>query len=55
MYKLADDMLRCDDDDDVRRDEGYLFRKLPKNYAPHEVKEAMTRLGGPLPMNIFLR
>ena len=39
VYKLADDMLR----------------KLPKDYAPHEVKEAMTRLGGPLPMNIFLR
>ena len=54
MYKLADDMLRYDDDD-VRRDEYSLFRKLPKNYAPHEVKEAMTRLGGPLPMNIFLR
>jgi len=39
VYKLADDMLR----------------KLPKDYAPHEVKEAMVRLGGPLPMNIFLR
>ena len=55
MYKLADDMLRYDDDYAVRRDEDYLFRKLPKDYAPHEVKEAMTRLGGPLPMNIFLR
>ena len=39
VYKLADDMLR----------------KLPKDYAPHEVREAMVRLGGPLPMNIFLR
>ena len=39
VYKLAEDMLR----------------KLPKDYTPHEVKDAMTRLGGPLPMNIFLR
>ena len=39
VYKMADDMLR----------------KLPKDYLPHEVKDAMIRLGGPLPMNIFLR
>ena len=39
VYKLAEDMLR----------------KLPKDYTPHEVRDAMVRLGGPLPMNIFLR
>lgn len=28
--------------------------KLPDDYSPHEVKEAMVNLGGMLPMNIFL-
>ena len=26
-----------------------------RDYIPHEVKEALVRLGGMLPMNIFLR
>lgn len=39
MSKIAEDMLR----------------KLPRDYVPHEVKEALVRLGGMLPMNIFLR
>ena len=39
VYKISEDMLR----------------KLPKDYVPHEVKEALVRLGGLLPMNIFLR
>ena len=39
VYKIADDMLR----------------KLPKDYVPHEVKEALIRLGGLLPMNIIRR
>ena len=32
-----------------------MMRKLPRDYIPHEVKEALVRLGGMLPMNIFLR
>ena len=28
---------------------------MPRDYVPHEVKEALVRLGGMLPMNIFLR
>ena len=28
---------------------------LSRDYAQHEVKEAMERMGGLLPMNIFLR
>ena len=39
VYKIAEDMLR----------------KLPRDYVPHEIKEALIRLGGLLPMNIFLR
>ena len=39
VARIADDMLR----------------KLPRDYVPHEVKEALVRLGGMLPMNIFLR
>ena len=39
VHKMADDMLR----------------KLPRDYIPHEVKDALVRLGGLLPMNIFLR
>ena len=39
VHRMADDMLR----------------KLPRDYIPHEVKEALHRLGGLLPMNIFLR
>ena len=39
VYRLALDMLN----------------KLPKDYLPHEVKDSITRLGGLLPMNIFLR
>ena len=30
-------------------------RKLPDDYSPHEVKEAIEVLGGMQPMNIFLR
>ena len=30
-------------------------RKLPEDYSPHEVKEAIEVLGGMQPMNIFLR
>ena len=32
-----------------------MLKKLPRDYIPHEVKEALVRLGGMLPMNIFLR
>merc|ERR1719323_77793 len=32
-----------------------MLRKLPRDYVPHEIKEALIRLGGLLPMNIFLR
>lgn len=39
VFKIAEDMLR----------------KLPRDYIPHEVKDALHRLGGLLPMNIFLR
>ncbi len=39
VHRMADDMLR----------------KLPRDYIPHEVKESLVRLGGLLPMNIFLR
>jgi len=39
VHRMADDMLR----------------KLPRDYIPHEVREALHRLGGLLPMNIFLR
>ena len=39
VNKIAEDMLR----------------KLPRDYAPQEVKEAIIKLGGLLPMNIFLR
>ncbi len=39
VFKIADDMLR----------------KLPRDYVSHEVKDALVRLGGMLPMNIFLR
>ena len=34
---------------------GDMLKKLPKDYVPHEIKEALMRLGGMLPMNIFLR
>ena len=39
VYKIAEDMLR----------------KMPRDYVAHEVREALTKLGGLLPMNIFLR
>ena len=32
-----------------------MLKTLPRDYSPHEVKEALMRLGGLLPMNIFLR
>ena len=32
-----------------------MLQKLPDDYSPHEVKEAIENLGGMLPMNIFLR
>jgi hypothetical protein len=28
---------------------------LFRDYTPHEVKSAMSRMGGLMPMNIFLR
>ena len=31
-----------------------MIGKLPNDYSPHEVKEAMVNIGGMLPMNIFL-
>ena len=31
-----------------------MLNKLPKDYSPHEVKEAIEVLGGMQPMNIFL-
>ena len=39
VSKIAEDMLR----------------KLPREYTPNEVKEAIIKLGGLQPMNIFLR
>ena len=39
VSKIAEDMLK----------------KLPRDYAPNEVKEAIIKLGGLQPMNIFLR
>ena len=32
-----------------------MLRKLPKNFVQHEIKEGLDKLGGMLPMNIFLR
>ena len=32
-----------------------MLSKLPDDYSPHEVKEAMEKLGGQQPMNIFLK
>ena len=32
-----------------------MLKKLPRDYSPHEVKESLMKLGGLLPMNIFLR
>ena len=31
------------------------LKKLPKDYVPNEVREALAKLGGMQPMNIFLR
>ena len=31
------------------------FLNRTRDYVPHEVKDALVRLGGLLPMNIFLR
>lgn len=39
VYQLAEDMLR----------------KLPPNYVAFEVRDALTRMGAFLPMNIFFR
>ena len=39
----------------VRRMADDMLAKLPEDYSPHEVKEAIEVLGGMLPMNIFLR
>ena len=39
VAKIAEDMLR----------------KLPKDYSPHDIKDALMKLGGMQPMNIFLR
>jgi len=32
-----------------------MVRKLPRDYATHEVREALDKMGGAQPMNIFLR
>lgn len=39
VFKIAEDMLR----------------KIPRDYVSHEVRDALAKLGGLLPMNIFLR
>ena len=32
-----------------------MIRKLPRDYGPHEVREAIEKMGGAQPMNIFLK
>ena len=39
----------------VGRTAADMLAKLPADYSPHEVKEAIENLGGMLPMNIFLK
>ena len=39
----------------VGRTAADMLAKLPPDYSPHEVKEAIENLGGMLPMNIFLK
>ena len=39
----------------VGRTAADMLAKLPNDYSPHEVREAIENLGGMLPMNIFLK